>query len=356
MSLISIWLYIAIILIALFGLWIAGYLRWTKIKKKKEMVCPLDMDCDSVIHSEYSYFLGIPVEFLGMVYYVAVAGIYGYLLSVQADAPDFLVFSILIATIAAVIFSAYLTAIQAWILRMWCTWCLISAGLCVLIFASALWASGMGIIEILAIHIPHLSLGYIFGLALGVGGSTMAMVFLIKAVGDSKITPSEASTLRTAWQSLWFALAIVLIGGVGLSAVFYERVTEMSVIYLFEILAILILIILSVAINFFIIPKIFAQTQKGRDDKEFSSLEEYEKENHQYQIFRGHLRKNSFVLGTVLAITWYSLLLVSIARLFEGINVPEGVFVIAGYLIVVAIGIVVALLMNKSLKRKEEDI
>jgi uncharacterized membrane protein len=134
-----------IILAALGGFILAFYIRHKKQTHEK-MVCPIGSDCDAVIYSEYSKFFGIPLEILGLFYYGLVAVGYALFLAFPVLASPLAVFGILTLTTAAFLFSLYLTFIQAFALKQWCTWCLMSAGICAIIFATALSISEIGFV------------------------------------------------------------------------------------------------------------------------------------------------------------------------------------------------------------------
>ena len=138
----SLW-YVITALLAVMGFSIATYIRHKKVSMET-FVCPIGHTCDAVIHSDYSRFLGIPVEYLGILYY----GIIAFSYAALALRPDLnmplVLLALLIVTTVAFLFSLYLTFIQAFALRQWCTWCLISAGLCTLIFSSTLHALEYG--------------------------------------------------------------------------------------------------------------------------------------------------------------------------------------------------------------------
>ena len=128
------WLTIAA---ALAGFFIANYIRRKKHRGEK-LVCPLRSDCEAVVHSQYSTLLGIPLEYLGMTYYLIIAAAHGVFLVWPASSLVLFHKIILAATVAAFGFSMYLTFIQAFKLRQWCVWCLISASFCTVIFALTL--------------------------------------------------------------------------------------------------------------------------------------------------------------------------------------------------------------------------
>jgi uncharacterized membrane protein len=121
-----------IALLGLGGFYLAYYI--SHHKKRATLVCPLNGSCDTVVTSSYSKLFGIPVEILGMAYYGLIAISYGTLFFVPNEAPSILPPLAMALTAIAFCFSIYLTAVQALVLKHWCTWCLFSAGICTAIF------------------------------------------------------------------------------------------------------------------------------------------------------------------------------------------------------------------------------
>src|SRR6266404_5174661 len=64
--------HIALAAIGVIGFSIAAYISGCK-KKEKPLVCPLRGNCNFVTESDYSKFLGIHVEYIGMSYYALIA-------------------------------------------------------------------------------------------------------------------------------------------------------------------------------------------------------------------------------------------------------------------------------------------
>jgi uncharacterized membrane protein len=126
--------YVFIIFLAFGGFLIARYIYHHKKNVKEALVCPLKANCDTVIHSDYSMILGIPVEVLGMFYYAGTAVAYGWVVIFPELSTPLILSGLLFASICAFLFSIYLTCIQAFALKNWCTWCIISAFLCATIF------------------------------------------------------------------------------------------------------------------------------------------------------------------------------------------------------------------------------
>ncbi|OHA18082.1 MAG: hypothetical protein A2836_01670 [Candidatus Taylorbacteria bacterium RIFCSPHIGHO2_01_FULL_45_63] len=140
----EVFLKVVTILAAVAGFLLAYYIRHKK-HHEQPMVCPLNSDCHKVVHSEYSRFFGIPVELLGILYYLIIGVAYlVFLVKPEIYFPA-LSTLILLITSLAFLFSLYLTAIQLFVIRELCTWCLISAFICTVIFIAGWYLSGFSL-------------------------------------------------------------------------------------------------------------------------------------------------------------------------------------------------------------------
>ena len=92
-----------------------------------EIVCGLST-CGIVNGSEYAYFLGIPVSFFGLAFYLTC----GALILLKQTRL------FLIVTTIGLIFSAYLTFLEAFVIRAWCQWCVLSAWISLSLFIIAI--------------------------------------------------------------------------------------------------------------------------------------------------------------------------------------------------------------------------
>ena len=133
---IPILLRVLVILAALTGIFVAQHIRHKK--KTGPFVCPLKFDCHTVVNSDYSKLLGIPVELIGMGYYAIIAASYSVFILFPEYATDEYTLGVLIVTVIAFLFSMYLTGVQAFKLKQWCSLCLFSACMCTVIFAAVL--------------------------------------------------------------------------------------------------------------------------------------------------------------------------------------------------------------------------
>ena len=121
--------------LGLTGFFLASYIHRKK-KSKKKLICPMRSNCDTVIHSDYSAIIGIPVEVLGMIYYAFIAVIYSLVFILGLGSAP-LVMVLVGISFCSVLFSVYLVSLQAFVLHHFCIWCMSSACTSILIFVLA---------------------------------------------------------------------------------------------------------------------------------------------------------------------------------------------------------------------------
>ncbi len=126
--------YVLIIFLAFGGFLIARFLRHHIRNVEEPLICPLKGNCDTVIHSDYSKIFGIPLEELGMIYYGVIAVCFGLIIVFPSLDQPTINSALLFIITCAFVFSLYLTMLQAFIIKNWCTWCLSSFIICTAIF------------------------------------------------------------------------------------------------------------------------------------------------------------------------------------------------------------------------------
>lgn len=128
---------LGIVVLGVFGFLVAKHIRSHKIENTP-LVCMVGFDCHTVVHSDYSRFLGVPVEILGMIYYAFIALVYtAFIIKPELVSYTYaLPFSSIMMFISLVgfLFSSYLIAIQIFVLKKGCSWCIVSAFISALIF------------------------------------------------------------------------------------------------------------------------------------------------------------------------------------------------------------------------------
>lgn len=126
----------AIAVLALVGLLVAGYLSLHRMGLIGSLQCSLG-GCEIVQSSRYAVFLGVPVAYMGLVAYVGLLAV--ALVGVQpanAASPRIST-ALLVGSGVGVAFSAYLTYLEAAVIHAWCQWCIISAVIVTIIFLLA---------------------------------------------------------------------------------------------------------------------------------------------------------------------------------------------------------------------------
>ncbi len=139
---------VLIALLAFAGFLIASYIRSTK-RNATPLVCPLEGNCEQVIYSKHSKMFGIPLETLGIFYYAIISASYIFFIIFPNFEWPMVPYLLLCVSAIGFFFSVYLTAIQALVLKHWCTWCLFSAAICTVIFIIGIITMNQEIITIL---------------------------------------------------------------------------------------------------------------------------------------------------------------------------------------------------------------
>ncbi len=123
--------FITFLVLAFCGAINAGSLVHKRLTKKP-LICPINTNCTAVTHSEYRTVLGVHKDLLGILYYgvifVAGGGVFFY-----PDPVPQLPTILHLATGFGLLFSLYQTYLQAYVIKEYCFYCLISAGLSILL-------------------------------------------------------------------------------------------------------------------------------------------------------------------------------------------------------------------------------
>ncbi len=310
--------YIFIIFLGFAGFLLALYI-WHKKSSREAMVCPLRMDCNKVVESEYSKFLGIPVEWLGMAYYAFVALGYG----ARATLLHSVIFGYVLffAAAMAMLFSLYLTFIQIFALKQFCSWCLVSAFLCLSIFLLSLAGAFESVVPFFAKYRETVALAHVFGMSIGIGAATMTDIFFFKFLKDYRISLFEKDILKTISQIVWAALGIVILTG---AALYLPEAATLGAQpkFLLKIAIVGIIIINGAVLNLIVEPRLLDITF-GRAHK------------HRAGELR-RARRLAFTLGPISIVSWYAAFLMGLLR--ESAVAFEIFFI--SYLSILIVGIV----------------
>lgn len=288
-----------IIILASGGFALAFYIYKSKLANKR-ISCPLDGHCESVIYSEYSKFFGIPLEILGMLYYSVVVA--AYVLFISGYFPSIPVASlgVLGLTGFSFLFSLYLVFIQAFNLKQWCSWCLISAAICSFLLLASLMFLRLGFIAIPFETFEGirnaLQVGHLLAVALGFGSSVIWMIFFAKFIKDLYISNFEKDTMGILAQTMWFSLFILLLSGFGLYIPYGSMVLAPEILKVFLIeVSVFAFLLVSVAImDLLIFPDIVKKSLIAAKDEQKNAVSSSK-------------RKFSLVLNSVIVFLWLSM-------------------------------------------------
>ena len=114
------------IILAIAGIFIAGYMAWAEMTGN-ETVCSDTgkIDCAAVQTSAYAEIMGFPVAVMGTLGFVAILAV----LLLEDQIPLLAAYGrtlVLGMAVFGVIFQFYLTLIEAFVLDAWCQWCVAS--------------------------------------------------------------------------------------------------------------------------------------------------------------------------------------------------------------------------------------
>lgn len=108
---------------ALLGLFISLHM-YVSSRQKKPLMCPRSSPCERVVGSTFGKTAGIPNTLLGVMYYFLISALYVVALINPALRTASFLLALSLITAVGMIFSAYLVAVQALVLKSWCVWCL----------------------------------------------------------------------------------------------------------------------------------------------------------------------------------------------------------------------------------------
>lgn len=287
---IALWPYVLIIFAAFVGVILSIYI-YHKKRSHESLVCPLNGHCETVINSKFSRFLGIPVELIGLFYYSAISLAYGIFLVVPLMATPLLTVATFVASSLAFLFSAYLVFIQLFYIRQICTWCLLSASLCTVIFGLAVLTSGGTALLLIAPYMSAVVSLYTLALGVGVGGVTFAAIFLGKFLKDLHVSALETELIHLVSQVIWLALAALFMTG----TIAYVAVGQAGSVEIFspiQIIALLVTIGTAAILDLLVTPRLI-QISSGQD--------------HMHQMGELHfLRRLALGLSGILLVSWYA--------------------------------------------------
>jgi len=124
------WVQWALILLALAGLGVSAYLMWGYTVEGAELACGGSSGCEEVKQSVYASILGMPLPVLGLVSYTVLLGLVILQVRFSVKEEQWAAYTALVIfgiSLVGVLYSAYLTYIEFFVIYAICRWCVASA-------------------------------------------------------------------------------------------------------------------------------------------------------------------------------------------------------------------------------------
>ena len=123
---------IFILILSILGIAITLYISIAHILKKK-VICPINSkSCNMVLDSKYSRTLGVKNEIIGLLYYI------GIVIALFMTPGTNTILAVKLISILAAAYSIILLMIQIRVLKNYCSWCITTAIINILLSISIL--------------------------------------------------------------------------------------------------------------------------------------------------------------------------------------------------------------------------
>ncbi len=124
------WVQGGMILLALAGLGVSAYLMWGYTAEGAELACGGSSGCEEVKQSAYATIMGLPLPIFGLAAYavlLALIALQPRLARRNEQQAAYTALAIFGISLVGVLYSAYLTYIEIYVIYAICRWCVASA-------------------------------------------------------------------------------------------------------------------------------------------------------------------------------------------------------------------------------------
>ena len=131
------WIQLLMILGAVAGLGVSIYLMWGYTVPGATLSCGGSSGCETVKNSEYARLAGIPLPILGLLAYLAILVLIvgqNYSAVVRNGWSSYLTLATFGISLVGVLYSAYLTYLELFVIYAICRWCVASALIMLILF------------------------------------------------------------------------------------------------------------------------------------------------------------------------------------------------------------------------------
>ncbi len=123
--------------LCILGLGVSSYLAWVYLSGG-EPYCAGAHGCSQVQHSRYATLLGVPVPLIGIAGYTLLLGLSLGRGRASGEMAFYLPVLSFGVALVGLLYSLYLTYLEAFVIHAWCYWCVASA-----VIMTAIWVLGV---------------------------------------------------------------------------------------------------------------------------------------------------------------------------------------------------------------------
>lgn len=136
------WLRLVMVLLAIAGLGVSAYLMWGYSVPGATLACGGSSGCESVKNSVYANLWGIPLPVIGLISYSVLFILIlaqGHSAIVERAWPPYIALAVFGISLGGVLYSAYLTYIELYVIYAICRWCVASAIIMAAVFVLSIF-------------------------------------------------------------------------------------------------------------------------------------------------------------------------------------------------------------------------
>ena len=125
------------VVLSLAGLGVSAYLMWGYTVPGASLSCGGGQGCDAVKNSVYANLVGIPMPLIGLASYLLIFGFLIFQQGFVIKRPDwtpYFALAIFCLSLMGILYSAYLTYIELFVIYAICRWCVASAVIMTILF------------------------------------------------------------------------------------------------------------------------------------------------------------------------------------------------------------------------------
>ena len=137
------WLHLIMAILVVAGLGVSAYLMWGYTVPGASLSCGGSSGCETVKNSVYSSVMGIPIPVVGLASYLTLLVLIFAQERVSTGRgiawSSYIALAIFGISLIGVLYSAYLTYLELFVIYAICRWCVTSAGIMAVIFVLSIF-------------------------------------------------------------------------------------------------------------------------------------------------------------------------------------------------------------------------